>query len=211
MAPSSPSEIEVPHLSLRNAGASALVARPALQRTARLFAAARIEAYASSRVASHLSGEGENTVRRHLTRFQPARPGTTAARLRGVVVLSAAAVLIAAIAPSATDAASARRVKRDTPTRLFVMAGFTPDCAFKGFPELQLDQQPAKGQVDFKQGETTTLQTTLSGACVGAQVQGTGIYYTPAAGQTGEDTFTVTGRLGSGEPASKTFAIIIDE
>lgn len=134
-----------------------------------------------------------------------------AVRVRGVSISSAAAVLIAALAPSATDAASARRVKRDTPTRLFVMAGFTPDCAFKGFPELQLDQQPAKGQVEFKQGETTTLQTTLSGACVGAQLQGTGIYYIPAAGQTGEDTFTVTGRLGTGEPATKTFPIIIDE
>lgn len=138
-----------------------------------------------------------------------------AARTRGVLISSAAAVLIAgqiaALAPSAAEAGSARRVKRDTPTRLFVMAGFTPDCAFKGFPELQLDTAPGKGQVEFKQGETTTLQTTLSGGCVGSQVQGTGIYYIPAAGQTGEDTFTVTGRLGSGEPASKTFAIIIDE
>ncbi len=127
--------------------------------------------------------------------------------------IAIAAALVTAwplIIPSA-DAGSARRVKRETPTRLFVMAGFTPDCAFKGYPELQLDTAPAKGQVAFKQGETTMLQTTLSGSCVGSQVQGTGIYYTPAAGQTGEDTFTVTGRLGSGEPATKTFAIIIDE
>ncbi|MEQ1671027.1 MAG: hypothetical protein ABL893_09230 [Hyphomicrobium sp.] len=42
-------------------------------------------------------------------------------------------------------------------------------------------------------------------------MQGTGIYYTPASGQTGADTFTVSGRLGSGEPATRTFSVIIDE
>jgi hypothetical protein len=103
------------------------------------------------------------------------------------------------------------RVKPGEPTRVFVMAGFTPECAFKGFPEMQLDTQPAKGQVAFKPGEATTIQYSLSGKCVGSQVQGTGIYYTPVAGQSGEDTFTVTGRLGSGEPATRTFSVIIDE
>ncbi|MEQ1671028.1 MAG: hypothetical protein ABL893_09235 [Hyphomicrobium sp.] len=50
-----------------------------------------------------------------------------------------------------TPAAKGTRVKPDTPTRVFVMAGFTPDaCAFKGFPDMQLDAQPAKGQVSFK-------------------------------------------------------------
>lgn len=128
--------------------------------------------------------------------------------LSGGLLIAAA---IAGLAAVGAHAASARHVKRETPTRLFVMAGFTPDCAFKGFPQMQLDTAPTKGQVAFKEGETTTLQTTLSGGCVGTQVQGTGIYYTPAAGQTGEDTFTVSGRLGTGEPATKTFAIIIDE
>lgn len=104
------------------------------------------------------------------------------------------------------------RVKPGEPTRVFVMAGFTPDaCAFKGFPEMQLDAQPTKGQVAFKQGEATTVQYSLSGKCIGTQVQGTGIYYTPVAGQSGEDTFTVTGRLGTGEPATRTFSVIIDE
>jgi hypothetical protein len=138
------------------------------------------------------------------------RRSSITARPVTLITVAAALLALAAVNPSA-EAGSARHVKRETPTRLFVMAGFTPDCAFKGFPEIQLDQQPAKGQVEFKPGEATTLQMSLSGNCVGTQVQGTGIYYTPAAGQTGEDTFTVTGRLGSGEPATKTFAIIIDE
>lgn len=103
------------------------------------------------------------------------------------------------------------RVKPGEATRVFVMAGFTPDaCAFIGFPDMQIDAPPAKGQVVFKQGEATTIQYSLSGNCIGNQVQGTGIYYTPVAGQAGEDTFTVSGRLGSGEPATRTFSVIID-
>lgn len=112
--------------------------------------------------------------------------------------------------PSAA-AGKGTRVKLGEPTRIFVMAGFTPECAFKGYPDMRLDAQPTKGQVGFKAGETTTIQYSLSGNCIGTQVQGTGIYYTPVAGQTGEDTFTVTGRLGSGEPATRTFSVIIDE
>jgi hypothetical protein len=104
------------------------------------------------------------------------------------------------------------RVKPGAPTRVFVMAGFRPDaCSFIGYPEMQLQTQPAKGQVQFKTGEATTIQYSLSGKCVGTQVQGTGIYYTPASGQSGADTFTVSGRLGSGEPATRTFSVIIDE
>ncbi len=104
------------------------------------------------------------------------------------------------------------RVKPGEATRVFVMAGFTPDaCAFIGFPDMQLQTQPAKGQVAFKTGEATTIQYSLSGKCIGTQMQGTGIYYTPVAGQTGEDSFTVSGRLGTGEPATRTFSVIIDE
>ena len=55
------------------------------------------------------------------------------------------------------------RVKVDTPTRVFVMAGFAPDCTFKGFPDMQLSTAPRKGQVSFKPGEATTIQYSLSG------------------------------------------------
>lgn len=104
-----------------------------------------------------------------------------------------------------------KHVKQGETTRLFVMAGFTDNCSFKGFPEFQIDVQPAKGEIGFKQGEATTIQYSLSGKCVGGKVEGTGIYYTPAKGQVGEDTFTVTARIGTNEPASRTFSIIIDE
>ncbi len=144
-------------------------------------------------------------------------------RDRFTLLLGAGAITLALVTlwsnPSAAEGQTGgqtggrgTRVKPGEATRVFVMAGFTPDaCAFKGFPDMQLDAQPAKGQVAFKTGEATTIQYSLSGKCIGTQVQGTGIYYTPVAGQSGEDKFTVSGRLGSGEPATRTFSVIIDE
>ena len=139
-------------------------------------------------------------------------PAPDRAILQLALGFSAIVIALLALWPHPSAAAGrGTRVKPGEPTRIFVMAGFTPECAFKGFPEMQLDAQPAKGQVGFKTGEATTIQYSLSGKCIGTQVQGTGIYYTPVAGQTGEDTFTVTGRLGNGEPATRTFSVIIDE
>jgi hypothetical protein len=115
------------------------------------------------------------------------------------------------LAASTAGAGSGTRVSRELPTRLFVMAGFSADCGFKGYPEMQIVQAPAKGQVSFKPGEATTIQYSLSGNCIGQPAQGIGIYYMPADGHSGEDTFTVSGQLGSGEPATRTFSVIIDE
>lgn len=103
------------------------------------------------------------------------------------------------------------RVKPGTQTRVFVMAGFTPDCGFVGYPQISVDTPPAKGSVETAEGADTTIQYSLSGNCVGAKVKGTAIYYTPAPGQSGEDRFSISGRLGTGEPATRTFSVIIDE
>lgn len=125
------------------------------------------------------------------------------------LALISAAIWTANTSPSD---AGGTKVKHGTANRVFVMAGFKQEgCAFLGYPDMQLDTQPAKGAVSFQQGETTTVQYSLSGNCIGTAVQGTGIYYTPAAGQSGEDSFTVTGRLGTGEPATRTFSVIIGE
>lgn len=115
-------------------------------------------------------------------------------------------------AQSVDDARKGTRVTHGEANRVFVMAGFAPGtCAFIGFPEMQIEATPTKGAVSFKPGEATTIQYSLSGNCIGNSVQGTGIYYTPVAGQVGQDTFTVSGRLGNGEPATRTFSVIIDE
>lgn len=103
------------------------------------------------------------------------------------------------------------RVKTGEATRVFVMAGFTPECAFKGYPAIQLDTPPAKGSAETAEGADTTIQYSLSGKCIGTPIKGTAIMYKPGAGQTGEDSFTISGRLGNGEPATRTFSVIIDE
>lgn len=136
-------------------------------------------------------------------------------RRTGDIVL-AATVIAAVIALFAlwSDPSSAgtrgTRVKQGEPTRVFVMAGFTPDCAFKGYPQIVVETPPAKGMVETVDGADTTIQYSLSGKCVGAPIKGTAIIYKPAPGQTGEDSFTVSGRLGNGEPATRTFSVIID-
>ena len=133
---------------------------------------------------------------------------------RAALKIMAATALTGALVWFLTPVAHAgngTRVKPGEATRVFVMAGFTPECAFIGFPDIALATPPAKGTVETKPGEATTIQYSLSGKCIGTKVDGTGIYYKAAAGQTGEDTFTVSGRLGNGEPATRTFSVIIDE
>ena len=131
-----------------------------------------------------------------------------------IIKIMAAALVTGALVWCLTltaHAGSSTHVKSGEATRVFVMAGFTPECAFIGFPDIALATPPAKGTVETKPGEATTIQYSLSGKCIGTKVEGTGIYYKAAVGQTGEDTFTVSGRLGSGEPATRTFSVIIDE
>ena len=132
----------------------------------------------------------------------------------GVLAIMGATLITGALIWCLTPVAhagSGTRVKTGEATRVFVMAGFTPECAFIGFPDIALAVPPTKGTVETKPGEATTIQYSLSGKCIGTKVDGTGIYYKAAAGQTGDDTFTVSGRLGNGEPATRTFSVIIDE
>ena len=126
-----------------------------------------------------------------------------------VAIVLAAAVLTAVCRTSFAE--DITHVKANATSRVFVMAGFNPDCTFKSFPEIQVGVAPAKGQVSFKPGIPTTVKYSSSGNCVGTRVEGTGIYYTPTPGQTGEDTFTVTVLLDKAQPMTRTFSVIIDD
>lgn len=137
--------------------------------------------------------------------YSPARHRHGKQPARSVALICAIAAILL---PHAADAGT--RVKHGTANRVFVMAGFHPDtCAFLGFPDMRIDTAPSKGQVTFKTGDTTTVQYSLSGNCIGAKIEGTGIYYMPAEGASGDDTFTITGRIGKGEPATRSFAVTI--
>jgi hypothetical protein len=132
--------------------------------------------------------------------------------LRRIEGLFGAVVVAGAIAASPLFAQErGTSVVADRPARVFVMASFGADCAPAGRPELTIDQAPAKGAVTFKEGQTTTIQYSLSGKCIGARVEGTGIYYTARVGETGSDAFIVSARLPSGEIATRTFRVTIAE
>ncbi len=140
----------------------------------------------------------------------PARHQRFNLQLAAAIVAIVAGLLSLWINPARAEG-KGTRVKPGEATRVFVMAGFTPECAFKGYPAILLDKPPAKGTVETAEGADTTIQYSLSGKCIGTPIKGTAIMYKPAAGQAGEDTFTISGRLGSGEPATRTFSVVIDE
>jgi hypothetical protein len=129
-------------------------------------------------------------------------------RIAVAIVLAVATLTVACRASSAEDIT---RVKADATSRVFVMAGFNPDCTFKSFPEIAVSVAPAKGQVSFKTGIPTRVQYSPSGTCIGMRVEGTGIYYTPAPGESGEDTFTVKVLLDKAQPVTRTFSVVIGD
>ncbi|MEZ5856337.1 MAG: hypothetical protein R3D67_16875 [Hyphomicrobiaceae bacterium] len=89
------------------------------------------------------------------------------------------------------------------PARVYIMAGFKEaDCSPIN-PTLQVSQPPKKGTVTFKPGQTTTIQHSGSGKCMGAKLQGTGIYYTAAPGASGPDSFVISATTGTGAPTTR--------
>lgn len=119
--------------------------------------------------------------------------------------------LPAIVAPSPGSAVRGTPVVPGRPARVFVMAGIGAGCKPTGPPTMAIDRQPAKGTVTFQPGQETTIQYSVSGQCVGSRVPGTGIYYVARAGAKGGDTFTVSARMGTGEVATRTFAVQIAE
>lgn len=103
------------------------------------------------------------------------------------------------------------RAVPERPTRVFIMAAFDDDCRPLAAPRIEVTKAPAKGEVQFREGQGTTVQFSASGKCIGAKVTGTGIYYAARAGADGEDTFTITARLASGEVSERTFNMFVTE
>ena len=124
----------------------------------------------------------------------------------------AVGLLVPALAAGAQEATrGATRVSPGGTTRVYVMAGFDEHCQSLAFPKITIVAVPAKGQVTFREGQVTTVQSSLSGKCVGQRVQGVGIYYTARGDASGADTFAISARLGSGETAERVFQLTIAE
>lgn len=133
---------------------------------------------------------------------------------RELSTASLALLTLCLVAPAASaqdKTAAGTRVSPGASTRVFVMAAFGTDCGQLPAPAIQITVPPAKGAVSFREGQTTTVQYSLSGKCTGTKVQGTGIYYTANADAQGPDTFSIEARLSTGEVASRTFRLNISD
>ncbi len=114
-------------------------------------------------------------------------------------------------APTADAATRASPVVAGRPARVFVMAGVDQACKPLPAPQITITQPPTKGDVRFKPGQETTLAATAQGTCVGQKSVGTGIYYTARAGSSGTDQFMIEAKLASGEVATRTFEVKIEQ
>ncbi len=126
--------------------------------------------------------------------------------------LVAAVVLASATAGAAQETPPGMiRAVPDRPTRVFIMAAFDDDCRSLPAPAIEISVAPKKGAVQFRAGQSTTVQYSLTGKCVGTRVTGTGIYYAARADAAGEDTFTITARSANGEVATRTFQMFVSD
>ena len=103
------------------------------------------------------------------------------------------------------------RAVPDRPTRVFIMAAFDDACRQLPAPRIDIVEKPRKGSVEFREGQQTTVQYSLSGKCSGTRITGTGIYYAARSDASGEDSFTVSARGAGGEIATRTFRMFITE
>lgn len=123
---------------------------------------------------------------------------------------TALAVQIGAVEAQEQPPGTIRAVP-DRPTRVFIMAAFDDDCRSLPAPRIEITTPPKKGAVQFRPGQSTKVAFSGTGKCKGAAVAGTGIYYAARADAAGEDTFTITARLASGEVSTRTFQMFISD
>jgi hypothetical protein len=100
-------------------------------------------------------------------------------------------------------------VVADRPARVFVWAGFKEKDCSPVPATVTVAKQPGKGTVSFRDNQTTTVQYSQSGKCIGQRMQGTGVYYTAGKGKEGVDTFSVTATTPTGQTLSRSFQVRI--
>lgn len=103
------------------------------------------------------------------------------------------------------------RVSPGASTRVYVMAAFDDACKAIGAPSIDVVKPPRKGSVSFREGQATTIQSSLTGKCIGQRILGTGVYYTARADTAGEDVFTIAAKLATGEVTTRSFEMFISD
>lgn len=91
--------------------------------------------------------------------------------------------------------------------RVFILAAVGDACEPLAITDLRVAAAPAKGDVSFEPGQPTKIATSATGTCIGTKTAGTGIYYTARAGAAGEDAFSVSATLPTGEVATRSFKV----
>lgn len=124
-------------------------------------------------------------------------------------VLLACCVLVGAVVSAQEAGQRTAKVVPERPARVFIMAAYDDQCRTLPAPTIVIEQAPGKGSVSFRPGQGTTIQASSSGSCAGAKVEGTGIYYTAAKGQSGTDAFTIRASLPDGKSTTRTFTVEI--
>lgn len=128
-------------------------------------------------------------------------------------VLLASLTLVSTLGISSAQETPAGMIRAvpDRPTRVFIMAAFDDNCRSLPAPETTITEAPKKGAVQFREGQSTTVQFSATGKCVGKPVTGTGIYYAAKADASGEDTFTISAKSATGEIATRTFRMFVSD
>lgn len=93
--------------------------------------------------------------------------------------------------------------------RMYVWAAFLEKDCSPVTTNVAVAQAPTKGTVSFRENQSTMIQHSLSGKCVGNSIEGKGVYYTANKGTDGDDTFSVTATSPGGQPSTKTFKVRI--
>lgn len=114
------------------------------------------------------------------------------------------------VVQTAASPTRGRPVVAGRPARMYIFAGFKEKDCTPVEATLAVAQQPSKGTVEFKPGQSTTIMQSGSGKCIGAKMQGTGVYYTAAKGQSGPDRFVVSATTPNGQVSTKTFNLKIE-
>lgn len=114
-----------------------------------------------------------------------------------------------ASAPTSDPAIRTAPVVPGRAGRVFIFAGVDKNCAPIPEPKVSITHPPQKGAISFRPGQMTTIAASAQGTCLGTKATGTGVYYTAHAGTSGQDNFSVTATLPSGETMTREFQVQI--
>lgn len=97
------------------------------------------------------------------------------------------------------------------PARMYVATAFDAKCAPVALKSVTVRTPPLTGEVSFRPGQTTVVNESATGKCLGTSLAGTGVYYTAKAGASGRDRFAIDIVMADGATATRTFDVTITE